>query len=253
MEAWKTRVYATYAATAAEAAGYPPGDRRKRARDVRDYRRRYRAFLPADRSSPVLDIGCGSGAFIEMLRRLGYTAVEGIDFSDTQVATAAAHGVAGVRAASAVQYLSERRQRYAVITAFSVLEHQTRAELFELLDAVRDALLPGGLFMAVVPNAKGLFGAHVRFADITHELSFTPASVVQTCRVAQLDVVAIAEHGPIVHGGVSAIRWAVWQAIRAGLLIARAAEGGDIRWPVFTQDLVFVARRATGQPSPRQS
>ena len=73
-------------------------------------------------------------------------------------------------------YLRQRRGHYALITAFSVLEHQTRPELFEMLDAIRAALTPGGNLIAVVPNAKGLFGAHVRFADITHELSFPPNS-----------------------------------------------------------------------------
>ena len=47
----------------------------------------------------------------------------------------------------------------------------------------------------------------------------------------------------MVHGVVSAIRWTCWQGIRAGLLVARVAEGADWRWPVFTQDLVFVARK----------
>ena len=156
---------------------------------------------------------------------------------------ATARGLTGVTLEPAVEYLRARPGRYAVITAFSVLEHQGRAELFELLDAVTDSLRPGGCLIGVVPNAKGLFGAHVRFADITHELSFTPMSVTQICAVVGLEQPLVLEHGPVVHGVVSAVRWACWQAIRAGLLAARLAEGADRRWPVFTQDLVFVARK----------
>ena len=143
----------------------------------------------------------------------------------------------GITRAPALDYLRTRSNRYATISAFSVLEHHTRAELFDLLDAVREALRPGGCLIAVVPNAKGLFGAQVRFADITHELSFTPTSVAQLCAVVGLDVPIVLEHGPIVHGVPSAIRWTCWQAIRAGLLFARIAEGADWRWQVFTQDL----------------
>ena len=40
------------------------------------------------------------------------------------------------------RYLRRRSNRYAMISAFSVLEHHTRPELFELLDAVRGALRP---------------------------------------------------------------------------------------------------------------
>jgi hypothetical protein len=177
---------------------------------------------------------------------VGYSCIEGVDLSPSQVQAAAARGLTGVTLAPAVEYLRAHPSRYAVVTAFSVLEHQTREELFALLDAISGALVPGGCLIAVVPNAKGLFGAHVRFADITHELSFTPMSVSQICAVAGLEAPAVFEHGPVVHGVVSAARWMCWQAIRGGLLFARLAEGADWRWPVFTQDLVFVARKPEG-------
>jgi len=243
MEEWKARVYAAYAEVPAPGSGHPGNQARRRAADRRDYARRYGRFLPRDKTAPVLDIGCGTGGFVETLRSLGYTNVEGIDVSASQVEAATARGITGITLASAVDYLQGRAGRYTLITTFSVLEHQTRAELFELLDAIRSALRPGGTLMAVVPNAKGLFGAHVRFADITHESSFAPGSIIQICHVAGVQLVAILEHGPIVHGLASAVRWAVWQTIRAALLAARVAEGGDWRWPVFTQDLVFVARK----------
>jgi SAM-dependent methyltransferase len=244
MEAWKAQVYATYADSAVGQRGR--ATLTHRVVDVRDYTRRYSRYLPHDTTAPALDIGCGTGAFVDTLRSLAYTNVEGIDISRSQIAAATAFGVTGITEASALEYLRARPARYGLITAFSVLEHHTRPELLALLDAIRGALRPGGVLIAVVPNAKGLFGAHVRFADITHECSFTPMSVLQICHVAGLDVTAIVEHGPIAHGPVSAARWIVWQAIRGALLVARIAEGGDWRWPVFTQDLVFVARRRSG-------
>jgi SAM-dependent methyltransferase len=241
MEPWKERVYATYADTAPN--GSQAGMAAACERQL--YLRRYRRFLPRDFSAPILDIGCGAGGFLEALQSAGYTCVEGVDLSASQVRAAAARGLTGVTHAPAVEYLRARPNRYATISAFSVLEHQTRPELFDLLDAIRDALRPGGCLIAVVPNAKGLFGAHVRFADITHEMSFTPMSVGQLCAVVGLEAPSVLEHGPIVHGAVSALRWTCWQAVRAGLLVARLAEGADWRWPVFTQDLVFVSRKAS--------
>lgn len=239
MEGWKTRVYATYADTSPSADPARASGRRERQR----YLRRYRRFLPHDDAAPMLDIGCGAGAFLDALRSEGYSCIEGVDLSPSQVRAAAARGLTGVTLAPAVEYLRARPNRYAMISALSVLEHQTRAELFELLDAITNALRPGGCLIAVVPNAKGLFGAHVRFADITHELSFTPMSVSQVCAVVGLEAPVVLEHGPVIHGVISTIRWTCWQAIRAGLLFARLAEGADWRWPVFTQDLVFIARK----------
>jgi len=245
MERWKERVYATYTRTAPTSnPAYGA-----RAHERQQYLRRYGSFLPRDLAAPILDIGCGTGGFLDALRSIGYSCVEGVDLSASQVQTAAARGVTGITHTPALDYLRTRSNRYAMISAFSVLEHHTRDELFDLLDAVREALQPGGCLIAVVPNAKGLFGAQVRFADITHELSFTPTSVAQLCAVVGLDAPVVREHGPIVHGVPSAIRWTCWQAIRAGLLFARIAEGADWRWRVFTQDLVFVARKPGDAPT----
>ena len=249
MEAWKARVYASYTDTTVGQSTPSGRDSRHRALVRRQYIQRYHRFLPAGKAAPILDIGCGTGAFLEALRSVGYSCVEGVDLSPSQIDAAAASGVTGITLAPAVDYLRQRPGRYAMIAAFSVLEHQTRAELFELLDSIRDGLVAGGSLIAVVPNAKGLFGAHVRFADITHELSFAPISVGQICAVADLELAAVLEHGPLVHGVVSAVRWTAWQVVRSALLAARLAEGADWRWPVFTQDLVFVARK----PEPRRS
>lgn len=248
METWKARVYAMYGGSTTP-GGSDAGDESHGATARRRFVQRYGRFLPADKAAPVLDIGCGTGGVLEVLRSVGHAHVEGVDLSPSQVHAAAERGVTGVTLASAVDYLRARQTRYAMITAFSILEHQTRAELFELLDAIRDGLIPGGILVAAVPNAKALFGAHVRFADITHELSFSPSSVSQVCHVTGLELAEVLEHGPLVHGVVSAVRWTVWQVIRAALLGARLAEGADWRWPVFTQNLVFVARKPASQPS----
>ena len=103
------------------------------------------------------------------------------------VQTAAARGVTGITCSGArlpPNPIESIRDDQRVQRARA----SPRAELFDLLDAVREALRPGGCLIAVVPNAKGLFGAQVRFADITHELSFTPTSVAQLCAVVGLDV-----------------------------------------------------------------
>lgn len=242
MEDWKARVYATYGEVATDGLS----ENTRRAGERQQYLQRYRRFLPRDKTAPILDIGCGAGGFLDTLRSIGHSRLEGVDLSPSQVKAARARGLTDVTLAPAVEYLKNRPAQYALITAFSVLEHQTRAELFEMLDAIRAALLPGGILVAVVPNAKGLFGANVRFADITHELSFTPVSVGQICAVTGFEPTAVLEHGPIVHGVVSAIRWTSWQAIRAVLLFARMAEGADWRWRVYTQDLIFVARKPEG-------
>src|SRR5438045_2041881 len=109
MESWKARVYAAYADTVARQTGR--STRGAETADRRDYVRRYRRLLPLDRSTPILDIGCGTGGFLDALHSLGYRSIEGIDVSQSQLDAAAARGVTGVRLASAVEYLRERHHR----------------------------------------------------------------------------------------------------------------------------------------------
>ena len=90
MERWKERVYATYTRTAPTsnpACGTPAHERQQ-------YLRRYGSFLPRDLAAPILDIGCGTGGFLDALRSVGYSSVEGVDLSASQVQTyfASLHG-----------------------------------------------------------------------------------------------------------------------------------------------------------------
>lgn len=210
---------------------------------ARQYRQRWAHFLPADRQAPILDIACGSGAFLYFLKLEGYANIKGIDISRQQIEAARNIGMTQVEVADALSYLQGYPNTYEVINAQNILEHMTRDELFAMLDAVVASLKSGGILLAVVPNSKSLFSARVRYADITHELSFTPESIVQICTAVGLEAMAILEHGPVVHGLVSTLRWVLWQVIRVGLSLALLAEGADIGFRVYTQDLMFVGHK----------
>ena len=233
---FRARIYPAYRSTTVDS-----GPKRMATnRLLAQYEHQFGRYLPEP--GPALDIGCGQGEFVLFLTRRGWEAC-GVDVSDEQVAIAHANGVNSVRQGDFAAALSEHRDYYQLITAFNVLEHLDRDELLATMDDAVAALRPGGRFMAMVPNAKGLFGSNVRYADLTHELSFTPISVQQLCSVVGLRLITIFENGPIPHGVRSAVRWLVWQVIRGCLVVARLAEGADTSWPVFTQDLVFVAKR----------
>jgi 2-polyprenyl-3-methyl-5-hydroxy-6-metoxy-1,4-benzoquinol methylase len=211
-------------------------------------RRRWRHVLPDDHSLPTVDLGCGKGEFVLFLQSEGFAAVEGVDVSLEQVQLARSLGARNVVHGSALEYIAGQSERYGLVTAFNLLEHFDRVEILNLMDGVVAALRPEGRFIAMVPNSKGLFGAQVRFADLTHEMSFTPRSVMQLCEVVGLRLIDILENGPLPHGLFSSMRWVAWQAIRGCLLGARVAEGADWTWPVFTQDLFFVAEKPAHCP-----
>jgi hypothetical protein len=83
-----------------------------------------------------------------------------------------------------------------------------------------------------------------RYWDITHHNAFTPSSVRQVARLVGFDTVDFRECGPIAHGLVSGIRYALWQGIRlvirGYLLIELASDKGGI----YTADLMFGLTKA---------
>jgi 2-polyprenyl-3-methyl-5-hydroxy-6-metoxy-1,4-benzoquinol methylase len=242
MNDWRTRIYKSYRSTTSQNP-YNVGAQRTPDALAHQHLQRYLRFLPQDRNSPILDIGCGTGEVLYALKVAGFRCLTGVDASPEQTDAARQQGIAEIYESDALSFLLARSSSYRIITAFNVLEHLDREQLFALMDAVVRSLEQGGRFLAVVPNAKGLFGANVRYADITHEQSFTPTSVCQICAVVGLKPVAIVEQGPIIHGPISLMRWGIWQLFRSLLLLARVAEGADWHWRVYTQDMLWVAEK----------
>jgi 2-polyprenyl-3-methyl-5-hydroxy-6-metoxy-1,4-benzoquinol methylase len=238
-ERLRSRIYDSYQRTTAS-----HGQSEMRADQLYgQLRRRWRDRLPEDHGLPTVDLGCGTGEFVMFLQKEGFSAAEGVDLGAEQVELARSLGARNIVHGSAREYIADQSDRFGLITAFNLLEHLDRMEMVDLMDAVVAALRPEGRFIAMVPNAKGLFGAQVRFADLTHEMSFTPRSINQLCEVVGLRLVEILENGPLPHGPASSLRWVAWQGIRGCLLAARLAEGADWKWPVFTQDVFFVAEK----------
>jgi 2-polyprenyl-3-methyl-5-hydroxy-6-metoxy-1,4-benzoquinol methylase len=137
-----------------------------------------RGWLPAVPATPVLDIGCGSGQFLYFLREQGFTDTTGLDLDVAQVDVARALGLSA-HCADVQDFLRSDANRYGLVAMLDILEHFTRAELFPLLTAVADRLLPGGRVIASVPNAESPDANRAIYADITHEIAFTPTSLTE--------------------------------------------------------------------------
>ena len=115
------------------------------------------------------------------------------------------------------------------MTATDVLEHLTKAEVLDTFGRIANALLPGGVFMARVPNAAGPFGGRIRYGDFTHKSSHTARSVRQVAAAAGFAVVAVRPCPPAAHGLLSAARAVVWKSVSASCKVALAAETGTFR------------------------
>jgi SAM-dependent methyltransferase len=207
------------------------------------YHRDIRPLLTPPSAGPVIDIGCGQGHLVRLLQDDHYDAY-GIDVSPEQVAIAHAEGLERVRHGDFRDLLVDQCGKFAVVTATDLLEHLVKDEVLDTFDRVATALMPGGRFVGRVPNAVSPLGGHIRYGDFTHESSFTARSVRQLSAAAGCRDVAVRPCLPVAHGLKSAARAAAWKSVSAVYKIALAAETGQFRGHVVTQNLTFVARKA---------
>ena len=134
-----------------------------------DIQGRLRDYLPIFAgASDVLDIGCGRGEFLGLLRESGVSG-RGIDLNDAMVAVCREKGFEATKA-DALSYLRGLPPgSLGGLFAAQVVEHLEPAYLTRLLEAAFDALRPGAPLVLETINPAcwfAFFESYIR--DITH-------------------------------------------------------------------------------------
>jgi len=142
---------------------------------VREHLGLVEAVKAASVDGPVLDIGCGRGEWLELLREQGYAA-RGVDKNRIMVSECRTRGLDAV-AGEAVDYLkSQEGEAFAAITGFHLVEHLPFDALIRLLDESLRGLKPGGVAVFETPNPENLVvGACNFYSDPTHRHPIPPA------------------------------------------------------------------------------
>ncbi len=137
------------------------------------------AVLPAQ--PEILDVGCGTGANLELLREYG--GVSGVDSEEAALSFCAERGLTGLCRASA-ERLPYADGSFDLVTAFEVLEH-----LEDDLAAAREAarvLRPGGVLLATVPAYRWLWSEHDEALD--HRRRYARHEFLEMLRCSGLTV-----------------------------------------------------------------
>jgi len=117
--------------------------------------------------SPVLDIGCGRGIFLSLLKDAGIEAV-GLDHADEAVQASRGHGF-NIEQAECLPFLETTQQKFGGIFCSHVIEHMDFESATRLIEACRRVLRPGGKLVIVTPNPEDLAIIGVIFwLDPTH-------------------------------------------------------------------------------------
>ena len=143
-----------------------------------EIRERLRAYVDRFAGlSDVLDIGCGRGEFLDLLRDAGIRA-RGLDLNHEMVETARARGLDVVES-DALRYLQGLPSgALGGLFAAQVVEHLAPDYLLALLDAAADKIRPGGLLVLETINPAcwlAFFQSYIR--DITHVRPLHPETL----------------------------------------------------------------------------
>lgn len=143
---------------------------------IADRQRHYLPMLPAliESSAPLIDLGCGRGEWLKVIRDQGLPAI-GVDSNSVCIAECKEDNLDVVQE-DLVQFLSTRpNSSVGTYTLFQVLEHLPFPVIVKVLREIRRTLVPGGRLIAEVPNAKNLrVSAGTFWIDPTHQRPLYP-------------------------------------------------------------------------------
>lgn len=151
-----------------------------RFRGTEEYvRERQRFYVPFfARCQSVLDIGCGRGEFLELLRDAGVPG-RGVDLDQASVALCRSKGL-NAETADVFDLLErEPEGSFDGIFAAQVVEHMTPAQVPRLVKLAASRMKPGGVLALETPNPEclAIFATHF-YLDPTHQRPIPPGLLV---------------------------------------------------------------------------
>jgi SAM-dependent methyltransferase len=140
-----------------------------------DIKQRQRFYLPILEESqagtperPIVDVGCGRGEFLELMRDEHLTA-HGVDLNESMAEACRANGLDCVTG-DALAYLAKQAPgSLGAVTGFHIIEHLPFKVMVRMFDEALRALAPGGVMVFETPNPANLLVASRWFyMDPTH-------------------------------------------------------------------------------------
>ena len=148
-------------------------------------------------ASDVLDVGCGRGEFLELLRDKGISA-RGIDLNEEMAAVSRERGL-DVRSGDALDYLlAQPDGSLGGLFAAQVVEHLEPDYLMRFLEAAYHKLRPGSKIVLETINVacwSAFFSSYIR--DITHVRPLHPDTLQYLVRASGFQNVTVRFSAPV--------------------------------------------------------
>jgi O-antigen chain-terminating methyltransferase len=160
-----------------------------------------RVYLPHfQRCRRVLDIGCGRGEFLSLLRDAGISAY-GVDSDESMVDAGRASGVEVLLVDAFVHLRGLAPGAVDGIFCSQVAEHLETPQLVALLELSKRALAPGGVVVIETPNPESLsILSRFFYTDLTHVRPIHPDALRWAMEAVGFDAVRVERVLPVEAG-----------------------------------------------------
>ena len=143
-------------------------------------------------SLSCLELGSGTGLFLEYLAHKKIQSFQGIDHDDALVSVLRPEIQKHFHCADIGSYLTENpTAQWDRIVLLDVLEHFTPEDGFELILSLKPILAETGKIIIKVPNGASPWGMNYQYGDLTHKTAFSTESLRQLATACDLRVDAI--------------------------------------------------------------
>jgi len=129
----------------------------------------------------VLELGCGTGIFLEYLKQAGINNFLGVD-SDPKILEFLPDDLKSkVKIEDIFEYLLslDDRDLYDRVVLLDILQLFTSGDGANLLELIKPCLKKGGGIVVRVPNVASPWGHQYQFGDISQKRAYTPDSLRQ--------------------------------------------------------------------------
>lgn len=136
---------------------------------------RFKVYLPfvlpmlqIEGDHNVLDIGCGRGEWLELLREEGFS-VKGVDIDELMLEECRKLNIEAKNGDALTYLKSLADSSLTIVSAFHLIEHLTFEILQEVVYEAKRVLIPGGLLIMETPNPENIVvGTSAFYVDPTH-------------------------------------------------------------------------------------